>query len=140
VTVFRVPDDEYAPGGPTAIGIQGGRSKYPAQGVFGGGPGSRSKFLINGISQDPAALNFANPGDVITFCNPRGGGYGDPLDRDPKLVEQDVINEYVSLEKAREDYGVVINPGILRLDPEATRELRDSMTTNDFHALGNNPL
>jgi N-methylhydantoinase B len=127
-TVFRVPDDEYAPRGPTAIAIQGGRFKYTAQGVFGGGPGSRSEFLINGIPQDPAALNFVNPSDIITFRNPGGGGYGDALDRDPERVEQDVINGYVSLEKAREDYGVVINPGILRLDPEATRELRDSMS------------
>ncbi len=125
--VFRVPDDEYAPSSPTAIGIQGGRFKYAAQGLFGGKAGSKSKFLINEIPQDPAALNFANPGDVITFHNPGGGGYGDPLERDPELVESDVINGYVSLKKAQEDYGVIIDPVSLRLDLEATNKLRESL-------------
>ena len=125
--VFRVPDDEYAPSSPTAIGIQGGRFKYAAQGLFGGRAGSKSKFLINDIPQDPAALNFANPGDVIIFHNPGGGGYGDPLERDPELVESDVINGYVSLKKAQEDYGVVIDPVSMRLDLEATSKLRESL-------------
>ena len=125
--VFRVPDDEYAPSSPTAIGIQGGRFRYAADGLLGGKPGAKSEFLINGISKDPGTLNFANPGDVIIFHNPGGGGYGDPLERDPEMVESDVINEYVSLEKAREDYGVVIDPKTVKLDLEATQRLRDSM-------------
>jgi len=128
--VFRVPDDEFAPSSPVAIGVQGGRFRYPAEGLFGGKPGMKSKFLINGVPQDPAALNFAQPGDVITFYNPGGGGYGDPLERDPKMVEADVINGYVSLEKAKEDYGVVIDPETMKLDLEATEELRKSMRLN----------
>lgn len=125
--VFRVPDDEYAPGSPTAIGIQGGRFRYPAEGLFGGKPGAKAKFLINGVVEDPGTLNFANPGDVITFHNPGGGGYGDALERDPEMVERDVINGYVSLEKAEEDYGVVVDPETMRLDLEATKRLRKSM-------------
>jgi N-methylhydantoinase B len=49
-----------------------------------------------------------------------GGGWGDPLDRDPALVREDVIDEYVSLEGARRDYGVVLNPGTLEIDEAAT--------------------
>jgi N-methylhydantoinase B len=41
---------------------------------------------------------------------PESGGYGDPLDRDSKLVRWDVINGKISLESAREHYGVVFNP------------------------------
>jgi len=122
--VFRVPDDEYAPSSPTTIGIQGGRFKYPAEGLFGGKPGSKSKFLINGTPQNPAALNFAKPGDIITFHNPGGGGYGNPLERDPELVESDVINGYVSLEKAREDYRIIIDPVTMQLDIKTKNELR----------------
>ena len=125
--VFRVPNDEYAPSSPTAIGIQGGRFRYPADGLVGGKPGAKSKFLINGEPKDPGTLNFANPGDVITFHNPGGGGYGDPLERDPELVESDVISGYVSLEKAREDYGVIIDPETMKLDLGATQRLRDSI-------------
>ena len=125
--VFRVPEGDHAPSSPTAIGIQGGRFRYPAEGIFGGGPGGGSRFLVNGEPRDPGSLNFANPGDVITFHNPGGGGYGDPLERDPEAVEGDVRSGYVSPEKAREDYGVVIEPETLRLDREETDRLRDSM-------------
>ncbi len=124
--VFRVPDDERAPSSPTAIGVQGGRFRYPAEGLFGGKPGNKSKFEIGGVPKDPGALNFVNPGETIVFFNPGGGGYGNPLERDPEMVEQDVIDEYVSLEKAREDYGVVIDPQTLKVDLEATRKLRQS--------------
>ena len=56
-----------------------------------------------------------------------GGGYGNPLEREPEMVESDVIEGYVSLEKAREDYGVVIHPKTRKLDEEATRKLRDTL-------------
>ena len=124
--VFKVPDGEYAPIPPVAIGTQGGRFRHPAQGLFGGKAGSKSLFLINDKVQDPGTLNFANPGDRIIFFNPGGGGYGNPLERDPELVESDVIDGYVSLEKAREDYGVVIDPQTLKVDLKATQKLRGS--------------
>lgn len=124
--VFRVPEDEQAPSSPTSIGIQGGRFRYPADGLLGGKPGSHAKFLVNGEPRDPGALNTAKPGDVIVFHNPGGGGYGNPFEREPALVESDVINGYVSVEKARADYGVVINPETLKADPDATQRLRES--------------
>ncbi|MCK5551822.1 MAG: hydantoinase B/oxoprolinase family protein, partial [Deltaproteobacteria bacterium] len=52
------------------------------------------------------------------------GGYGDPLERDPAAVQKDVIGEYVSLEKAREEYGVVVNPKTLEVNEEETARLR----------------
>ncbi|MFO7773129.1 MAG: hydantoinase B/oxoprolinase family protein [Dehalococcoidia bacterium] len=127
VVIFRVPDGQYAPSTPTAIGIQGGRFRYPADGLFHAKPGTKSKFLINDEPKDPGTLNFANPGDVVTFYNPGGGGYGDPLERDPKTVEGDVIDGYVSLEKAKDEYGVVIDPESIKLDLEATQRWRDAM-------------
>ena len=45
---------------------------------------------------------------------------------DPEAVEHDVVNGYVSLEKAREDYGVAIDPKTLKLDVQATEKLRTS--------------
>ncbi|MFC1968328.1 hydantoinase B/oxoprolinase family protein [Chloroflexota bacterium] len=53
-----------------------------------------------------------------------GGGYGDPLDRDPTLVQKDVLEGYVSLEKAKSDYKVLLSPDSLDLDLKATEELR----------------
>ena len=55
---------------------------------------------------------FANvtlkPGDILTRPSGGGGGYGDPLDREPEAVLEDVIDEYVSIHRARIDYGVVV--------------------------------
>lgn len=54
-----------------------------------------------------------------------GGGYGDPLERDPTRVERDVRNRLVSAEMARKQYGVVLADG--SVDREATERLRASM-------------
>ncbi len=125
--VFRVPDDDYAPLGPVNLGIQSGRYRYPAEGLFGGRPGSKAQFLVNGRPGDPYGLTQAGAGDVIIMDAAGGGGYGEPLERDPEMVEWDVTEGYVSLEKAREDYGVVINPETMNVDRAATEKLRKSL-------------
>jgi N-methylhydantoinase B len=57
-----------------------------------------------------------------------GGGWGDPLDRDPQAVLDDVWDEYVSIEGAEHEYGVVITGSLeamdLAVDAEATAQLR----------------
>jgi N-methylhydantoinase B len=62
---------------------------------------------------------------VIEFHSAGGGGYGNPLERDPDAVERDVVNGYVSIDRARDDYGVVIDPVTLKVDLEATRVRRE---------------
>jgi N-methylhydantoinase B len=66
-------------------------------------------------------------GEGIYVAGPGGGGYGSPLDRDPKLVRRDVWNEHVSICAAEEVYGVVIDPDTLELDSAATATLRDEL-------------
>jgi N-methylhydantoinase B len=61
-------------------------------------------------------------GDVFRHVSAGGGGYGDPLARDPELVLADVLDDKVSVEAARELYGVVIRKGVI--DETATRRLR----------------
>ena len=56
-----------------------------------------------------------------------GGGYGDPLDRDPGLVLEDVTKSLVSIECAGQLYGVVIEAATLRINAERTAALRDSI-------------
>jgi N-methylhydantoinase B len=123
---IRVPDDDYAPQGPISIAVQAGRYKYPPRGLFGASPGSRARFLVNDQPGDPSGLTLCLPGDVILFDSAGGGGYGDPLQRDPQAVAADVVNGYVSLEKAREDYGVVVDPATLKMDLEETDRIRGS--------------
>ena len=125
--VFRIPDDEYAPRPPVNLGIQSGRYRYPPEGLFGGKHGAKAQFLVNGGAGNPFGLTRMNPGDVIVIDVAGGGGFGDPLERDPDMVQEDVIQGCVSLEKAREDYGVVIDASTMKVDPAATEELRRSM-------------
>lgn len=63
-------------------------------------------------------------GDILAVRTPGGGGYGDPFDREPELVLQDALDGKVSLEAACSEYGVVIDRETMRLNREATLELR----------------
>src|SRR5699024_670767 len=66
-----------------------------------------------------------NHGDVIAYSCQGGGGFGDPLDREPQLVAADVGNEYVSMDDAHNLYGVVLNDGVI--DDRATDALRNRL-------------
>lgn len=122
--VFRVPDDQYAPSSPVSLGIQSGRFRYPPEGLFGGLPGARARFLVNGEPGNPYGLTQLDPGDEVVMDAAGGGGFGDPLRRDPELVSRDVSEGYVTSEQAREVYGVVLSRETLRVDEEATEGLR----------------
>ena len=124
--IIRVPEDEFAPQGPTSIAVQAGRFKYAPQGLFDAGPGALAQFLVNDQAGDPSGLTLCHSGDVIAFHSAGGGGYGDPLERDPQALVKDVLDGYVSIEKARDDYGVVIDPEKMEVDLAATEKVRSS--------------
>ena len=124
---IRVPDDEFGPHPPVTVAVQAGRFRYPPEGMFGGRPGTTARFERNRQPADPSGLTHCERGDVIEFHSAGGGGYGDPLERDPEAVQADVADGYVSIERARADYGVVIDPGTLKVDLEASRKLREDV-------------
>ena len=106
------------------------RQRFAPYGVFGGKPGRLARTVINPGPGEEAvhgkqSREFAY-GDVISFQQSGAGGYGDPLERDPALVLDDVLDDYVSTDAARDEYGVVIiGAGAdLRVDERATAELR----------------
>ena len=122
--VFRVPDDETAPRPPVYLGIQSGRFQRAPEGLFGGGEGSLASFQINGEGGNPYGLTQLQPGDVVVMDAAGGGGCGDPRERDPELVGRDVLAGYVSVDAARQVYGVVVDPDTGAVDPGATARLR----------------
>jgi len=128
--LFKVPDDEYAPIPPVNLGIQAGRYQHPAEGLFGGKRGAKARFLVNDVPGNPYGLTELEPGDVVTIDAPGGGGYGDPLNRKPEMVAHDVIEGYVSIESAKVDYGVVIDPKTLEVDENETAKLRKTLDSN----------
>jgi len=113
------------------------RVKYtPPWGLFGGKDAKSNITVVHRndgseerwrkISNLPLAAD-----EVVSFQTGGGGGYGSPLERDPKKVLQDAINGYVSLEKAKEEYGVVIDETTMSVDSRATAEVRNKMKKND---------
>lgn len=63
-------------------------------------------------------------GDIYEYVTLGGGGYGDPIERDPKLVLEDLKNELTSMRTARNIYGVAINPETWEIDYDETEKLR----------------
>jgi N-methylhydantoinase B len=130
--VFRVPDDERALRPPVRLGIQSGRFRYPPEGLFGGMAGAKARFVVNGEAGDPYVLTKLEAGDVVCMDAAGGGGYGDALEREPERVLGDVRGGYVSVEQARQAYGVVLSADGADIDTTATTELRAAMR----HARG----
>ena len=126
MVIKSLKDDENSPG-TISIAVQAGRYIYPPAGMFGGKDGSLARFLKNGENADPTGLTFCEPGDTISFVSAGGGGYGDPFERDLESVRRDVEYGYVSFEKAKKDYGVVIDPGSGMVDEAATAIQRKKM-------------
>jgi N-methylhydantoinase B len=122
--VFRVPDDSYAPIPPVNLGIQAGRYVYSAEGLFGGKDGLKARFLVNGNAGNSYGLTQLVPGDTVIIDAPGGGGYGNPHEREPEAVAEDVAQGYVSLESAKKEYGVVLDAATLALNGEETQKLR----------------
>ncbi len=106
-----------------------GRRKLPPWGVFGGGSGQASVNRARRsadepfVDEDPYRTVFPAGGSVVVETA-GGGGWGNPLDRDPASVRNDVLEEFISLETAREDYGVVLDAGPERSTDAATAALR----------------
>lgn len=107
-------------------GIHGGLPSNP-QGVWLNRGTDRERFLGAFFSNVPVGK-----GDTFTRPSAGGGGYGDPLERDPQAVCEDVADDYVSVERAARDYGVVIkvidaDMSEYEVDEEATRARRDEI-------------
>jgi N-methylhydantoinase B len=102
---------------PVTIFLFGLRTRFPAQGLLGGQPGAPRRFLVDGRQVPPKGRLELLPGQTFTVHEAGGGGWGDPLARDPQRVLADVQAGAVSVEGALRDYGVAVD---LRT-PTATR-------------------
>lgn len=72
-------------------------------------------------------LDDLEPGDIITTVCGGGGGVGDPLNRPIEKVRMDALNEYISIKRAKDVYGVIIDPETFEVDQEATNKQRGKL-------------
>ena len=107
------------------------RQRRPASGLRGGVSGAPGSFKLNPDTSTERSVPAVSPshplaaGDIVSVQTPGGGGYGDPLDRDPQRVLDDLLDERISSSTAGELYGVVVRNG--ELDLPATRTIRDEL-------------
>jgi N-methylhydantoinase B len=113
-----------AGGIPLALLCNFERVHNPARGRDGGRPGASGVVTLrSGRPIRPKGRQTVPAGDAICLALPGGGGFGDPRARDPQRVLDDVLDGLISIEQARQDYGVAIDPQ-LRLDMAETERLR----------------
>ena len=118
------------------VSIHDDRHLSQPWGILGGRPGTVSeKWLIQKDGEKtplPSKIDNVRvrPGDRIVFCTAGGGGWGDPLERDPTWVRNDVARRLLSAEKARVEYGVVLAGAGLTVDRRASQDLREGMRRN----------
>src|SRR5262249_58572566 len=108
-------------------GLGGGKASAPfGVPVDPGGPNER--WLPGLVDDEPTPA-----GTLVRVETTGGGGWGDPLEREPEMVALDVLQGKVSARSAREDYGVVLArdaEGEARVDAAATVALRERMRTS----------
>lgn len=112
------------------MSLEGDGNKYAPWGIFGGKDGYPGEVVLNpgtpGEVQLPSKFQDRQvpAGTVLRTVSPAGGGYGDPLERDPQRVLEDVLDDYITAEMARDQYGVVVNTATWTVDAAATAALR----------------
>ena len=96
------------------------RSVTPGWGLFGGRDAVGPDVVVNPGRPDERHMLKTNahrlePGSIVELLTGGGGGFGNPLERDPERVVADVRDGYVSVDAAARDYGVVIDPETLEV-------------------------
>src|SRR5687768_11727236 len=115
------------------VSIRGERYFTQPWGLAGGQPAASAQAWIEhadgSIEEIPSKRVFTlhMGGSLHVDTPPGGGGYGDPLERDPEAVQQDVHDRSVTVLMAREQYGVVLQEPGLSVDQEATQRLRTAL-------------
>ncbi|MBW1612540.1 MAG: hydantoinase B/oxoprolinase family protein [Deltaproteobacteria bacterium] len=122
---------EFLRGRNASVTFRGMRFYTQPWGIFGGLPGRNAKaFILRKKGKKEIILSnkdlIMNEGDQLHIFSPGGGGYGDPLKRNPETVLRDVLDKRVSIKAAADEYGVVIieEDSKKKLDLEKTSELR----------------
>ena len=116
--------------------LWGEGTKYPSVSLLGADSGrgevklARRYLIADGRETElpPHGIVPISAGQLLRTCPAGGGGVGSALEREAESVAADVANGLVSVDAAREEYGVVVDPDTLRLDTDRTQALRLRLT------------
>ncbi|MBW2027624.1 MAG: hydantoinase B/oxoprolinase family protein [Deltaproteobacteria bacterium] len=108
------------------------RQKFKPQGLFGGMEGTQGRLVLNPATPGERickskGVEELKAGSLLSIRLPGSGGYGPPWERDPALVQRDVVEGKVSLGSAKTDYGVALRED-MSVDEDETLRLRQGMT------------
>ena len=109
--------------------VRADRQAFRPYGLYGGNPGQPSRnYMVEtdgtiATMTSKPTVNMTH-GQIFRHEVAGGGGWGDPLERDVAAVLRDVRNEFLSVERARREYGVVVNVSDWSIDQAASDELR----------------
>jgi N-methylhydantoinase B len=122
------------------IQVRSDRQKFPPWGLFGGKPGAGGKTILNPCTKREERLpskfiRQIEREDVFRAELPGSGGYGDPFERAPEAVAEDVRQEKITAAHALTTYGVVIDAKQCRVNSEKTVSLRRQMALERTAAL-----
>ncbi len=108
--------------------LRADRMKFQPYGLAGGGCASATQNLLQRGSDVQTLASKVGMtilrDDLVTHCQPGGGGFGDPIERDLKAISHDVWNQKISAEFARRHYLAVVDERTGNVDEQATRDLR----------------
>ncbi len=107
-------------------------TRFTVPGAAGGQDGPKAEMYLEAVDGTRRVLRTMTtvpifPGEKCASRAAGGGGWGNPLNRDPQRVQNDVIEGLVSLQRARDVYGVVFYPETFEVDAAATDALRKAM-------------
>ncbi|HUZ82311.1 MAG TPA: hydantoinase B/oxoprolinase family protein, partial [Gaiellaceae bacterium] len=116
---------------PGTYSCEGDRQTDPPRGIFGGWDGlvassSRNAGLSSAESMYAKVTGIPfGAGEYVELVEPNAAGYGDPLEREPEFVREDILDDFTTIALARDAYGVVfVDERSLEIDREATEKLR----------------
>ena len=116
---------------PTVFSVLADRAKFSPWGLAGGGSARPAHYVLNPDGEArPLSSKFSidlEPGDTFSIQMGGGGGYGVPWERESERVLADVLDEKVSIARAREVYGVAIDQTTKTVDEEATQVRRANL-------------
>lgn len=115
--------------------------RHPMQGYLGGRSGAGNYFVLNEGAPDEITVTDCcydvpvGAGNLIFAQSGAGGGWGNPLRRDPDRVLDDVCNDYISVDGAKQNYGVVVDAATMTVDTAATDAVRATMRQRSMKSV-----